>query len=82
MQDYYVRYGLLSADGVGEVASVGGFVREYQIDVDPDAMRAYGVSLQEVFGAVAQANVDVGARSVEVNQVEYFTFVALASSNP
>ena len=45
---------------------------EYQIDVDPDAMRAYGVSLQEVFGAVAQANVDVGARSVEVNQVEYF----------
>ena len=72
VQDYYVRYGLLSADGVSEVASVGGFVREYQIDVDPDAMRAYGVSLQEVFGAVAQANVDVGARSVEVNQVEYF----------
>ena len=72
VQDYYVRYGLLSADGVSEVASVGGFVREYQIDVDPDAMRAFGVSLQEVFGAVAQANVDVGARSVEVNQVEYF----------
>ena len=72
VQDYYVRYGLLSTDGVSEVASVGGFVREYQIDVDPDAMRAFGVSLQEVFSAVAQANVDVGARSVEVNQVEYF----------
>lgn len=71
VQDWHVRYSLLSADGVSEVASVGGFVREYQIDVDPDAMRAYGVSLEEVFMAVKMANVDVGARTVEVNQVEY-----------
>lgn len=71
IQDWYVRYGLLAADGVSEVASVGGFVREYQIDVDPDAMRAFGVSLEEVFKAVRMANVDVGARTIEVNHVEY-----------
>lgn len=72
VQDYYVRYGLLAADGVSEVASVGGFVREYQVDVDPDAMRAFDVSLQEVFKAIQMSNVDVGARTVEVNHVEYF----------
>ncbi|MDC0325454.1 efflux RND transporter permease subunit [bacterium] len=71
VQDWQIRYALLSADGVSEVASVGGFVREYQIDVDPDAMRAFGVSLEEVFMAVKNANVDVGARTIEVNQVEY-----------
>lgn len=71
IQDWTVRYALLSADGVSEVASVGGFVREYQIDVDPDAMRAYGVTLEEVFMAVKMANVDVGARTIEVNRVEY-----------
>ena len=71
IQDWYVRYALLSADGVSEVASVGGFVQEYQIDVDPDAMRAYGVSIDEVFKAVKFANIDVGARTIEVNKVEY-----------
>ena len=71
VQDWQIRYALLSAEGVSEVASVGGFVREYQIDVDPDAMRAFGVSLEEVFMAVKMANVDVGARTIEVNQVEY-----------
>lgn len=72
VQDWYVRYALLAADGVSEVASAGGFVREYQIDVDPDAMRAYGVKINEVFTAVRMANLDVGARSIEVNKVEYF----------
>ncbi len=71
IQDWYVRYALLSAKGVSEVASIGGFVQEYQVDVDPDSMRAYGVSLQEVFHAVKMANIDVGARTIEVNRVEY-----------
>ncbi len=71
IQDWYVRYALLSAGGVSEVASVGGHVQEYQIDVDPDAMRAYGVTLEEVFMAVKMSNVDVGARTIEVNRVEY-----------
>jgi len=71
IQDWYVRYALLSADGISEVASVGGFVQEYQIDVDPDAMRAYRVKLDDVFSAVKQSNIDVGARTIEINKVEY-----------
>ncbi len=71
VQDWYVRYGLMSAKGVSEVASIGGFVREYQVDVDPDAMRAHGVTLKQVFDAVRNSNVDVGARTIEVNRVEY-----------
>jgi len=57
--------------GVSEVASVGGFVQEYQIDVDPDRMRYHNVQLAEVVDAVRRANVDVGARTLEVNKVEY-----------
>ncbi len=72
IQDWYVRYNLLSAPGISEVASVGGFVREYQVDVDPDAMRAHRVKLEEVISAVKNSNIDVGARSIEVNKVEYF----------
>ena len=71
VQDWYVRYALLASGGVSEVASVGGFVQEYQIDVDPDAMRAYGVTLNEIYNAVRQSNVDVGARTIEINRVEY-----------
>jgi len=71
VQDWYVRYSLLSAEGVSEVASVGGFVREYQIDVDPDAMRAHNVALGDIFKAVKASNIDVGARTIEINKVEY-----------
>lgn len=71
VQDWYVRYALLSAKGISEVASVGGFVREYQVDVDPDAMRAHGVTLDDVYQAVRMSNSDVGARGIEVNKVEY-----------
>ncbi len=71
IQDWYVRYALQATDGVSEVASVGGYVREYQVDVDPDAMRAHGVTLQEVFDAVQKSNVDVGADTIEFNGVEY-----------
>ena len=71
IQDWDVRLGLLATEGVSEVASIGGFVREYQIDVNPIAMKAFGVSLDDVFNAVRMANVDVGARTIEVNRVEY-----------
>lgn len=71
VQDWYVRYSLLSAEGIGEVASVGGFAREYQIDVDPDAMRAYRVGLEDIFKAVRSSNIDVGAQTIEINKVEY-----------
>ncbi|MGE4488958.1 MAG: efflux RND transporter permease subunit [Kiritimatiellales bacterium] len=72
LQDWQVRYGLLAAEGVSEVGSVGGYVKEYQVDVDPDAMRAYGVTLDDVFSAVKAANIDVGAKTIEMNRVEYF----------
>jgi Cu(I)/Ag(I) efflux system membrane protein CusA/SilA len=71
IQDWTVRYYLQSAEGITEVASIGGYVREYQVDVDPDAMRVYGVSLEDVFNAVRNSNLDVGARQIELNQVEY-----------
>ncbi len=70
-QDWYVRYALQGVDGVAEVASIGGFVKEYQIDVDPDALRIYDISLEEVFAAVKGSNLDVGARTIEINQAEY-----------
>jgi Cu(I)/Ag(I) efflux system membrane protein CusA/SilA len=71
VQDWYVRYGLLSAEGISEVASIGGYVREYQVDVDPNALRAHGATLEQVFEAVRNSNLDVGARVVEINRVEY-----------
>jgi Cu(I)/Ag(I) efflux system membrane protein CusA/SilA len=71
IQDWYVRYGLMSAEGVAEVASVGGYVQEYQIDVDPAAMREHDIQLQDIFSAVRASNIDVGARTIEVNNVEY-----------
>ncbi len=71
IQDWSVRYALQAVEGVSEVASVGGFVREYQVDVDPEAMRAHGISLAQVAGAVRNSNLDVGARTLEINRVEY-----------
>ncbi|MGB0993792.1 MAG: efflux RND transporter permease subunit, partial [Akkermansiaceae bacterium] len=70
-QDWYVRYALQGVDGVAEVASIGGYVKEYQIDVDPDALRTYNIALHQVFNAVRNSNLDVGARTIEINAVEY-----------
>ncbi|MEX1369341.1 MAG: efflux RND transporter permease subunit [Nannocystaceae bacterium] len=71
VQDWTVRYALQSVAGVSEVASVGGFVREYQVDVDPQAMLAAGVDIGQVARAVTGANLDTGARTVEINRAEY-----------
>lgn len=71
IQDWYVRYALLAAEGISEVGSIGGYVQEYQIDVDPDAMRAHGITLNDVFKATRASNLDVGARTIEVNGAEY-----------
>ncbi len=72
IQDYYVRYGLSAAEGVSEVASIGGFVKEYHIDLDPGAMKTYGVGLMQVMEAVKQSNLDIGANTLELNLVEYY----------
>jgi Cu(I)/Ag(I) efflux system membrane protein CusA/SilA len=71
IQDYYVKYALSAASGVSEVASIGGYVKEYQVDVNPELMRQYNISLHQVVKAVKNTNKDIGAQTLEVNQVEY-----------
>ncbi len=71
VQDFYVKYGLAATKGVAEVASVGGYVKEYQIDIDPVAMKGYGVTVADVMQAVQASNLDAGARTIEFNRVEY-----------
>ncbi len=71
IQDYYVRYSLTAAEGVSEVASIGGFVKEYQVDIDPNAMKAHGVNISQIMAAIKNSNLDVGARTIEFNRVEY-----------
>ena len=71
IQDFYVKYGLSAADGVAEVGSVGGFTKEYQVDVNPDALKAFKVSVMDVMTAVRKSNLDIGAETIELNHVEY-----------
>jgi Cu(I)/Ag(I) efflux system membrane protein CusA/SilA len=71
IQDYYVKFALSAASGVSEVASIGGYVKEYQVDVNPELMRQYNIGLQQVVKAVKETNKDIGAQTLEVNQVEY-----------
>ncbi len=71
VQDFYVKYSLASAEGVSEVASAGGFVKEYQIELNPDAMYRFKVSVMDVMKAIKKSNLDIGAETMEVNKVEY-----------
>ena len=71
IQDWYVRYQLTKAPGVAEVASVGGFVRQYSVTVDPGRLRQYGVPLSRISEVIASSNRDVGGRVVEMTETEY-----------
>jgi len=71
LQDWFIRYQLNSVSGVAVVASIGGFVRQYQIDVDPVKLRAYNVPMSMVFAAVQRSNNNVGAKVIEANDMEY-----------
>ena len=71
IQDYYVKYALSSASGVSEVASIGGFVQEYQVDVNPELMRQYNIGLSDIAKAVKDSNKEIGAQTLEMNQAEY-----------
>jgi Cu(I)/Ag(I) efflux system membrane protein CusA/SilA len=71
IQDWFVRYQLTKAQGVAEVASVGGFVKQYQVTVDPRLLQAYGVPLAKVMQAIRDSNRDVGGRVVEMTETEY-----------
>ncbi|MCK5121284.1 MAG: efflux RND transporter permease subunit [Methylococcales bacterium] len=71
IQDWYLRYPLQTVPGVSEVASVGGFVKQYQIEVDPNALLAYGITLAKVKHAIQRSNNNVGGRLVEMAETEY-----------
>ncbi|WHT73027.1 efflux RND transporter permease subunit [Myroides odoratimimus] len=71
VQDFYTKYNLSAAEGVSEVASIGGYVKEYQVEVNPDAMRAYNVSVMDVMSAIQKSNLDIGAETIEINKAEY-----------
>src|SRR6056297_1271664 len=71
IQDYHIKYALSGASGVSEVASIGGYVQEYQVDVDPEKMRQYKISLSQIVKAVKESNQDIGAQTLEINQAEY-----------
>ncbi|HRQ64238.1 MAG TPA: efflux RND transporter permease subunit, partial [Xanthomonadaceae bacterium] len=71
IQDWYVRYQLTQAQGVAEVASIGGFVRQYAVTVDPAKLRQYGISLKQVGELVRRSNEDVGGRIIEMTETEY-----------
>src|SRR5882757_1369918 len=70
-QDWYLRYWLASVPGVAEVASIGGFVKQYQVNVDPNALVAYNIPLTKVIEAIRDGNNDVGGRLVEFSGAEY-----------
>ena len=71
-QDWHLKYALESVPGVAEVASAGGFVKEYQVDVDPDKLLAYNIPLSTVVSAIRNSNADVGGKTVEVSSHEFF----------
>ncbi len=71
IQDWYLRYELMSVPGVAEVASIGGYVKQYQVEVDPDKLYAYNIPIQKVRQAIKRSNNDVGGRLVELGETEF-----------
>src|SRR5947199_1806030 len=71
IQDWYVRYGLAKAEGVAEIASVGGFVKQYNVVIDPQRLRSFDIPLSKVREAIRASNMDVGGRTVELSEFEF-----------
>jgi Cu(I)/Ag(I) efflux system membrane protein CusA/SilA len=71
LQDWYVRYGLAKAEGVAEIASIGGFVKQYNVVIDPQRLRTFDIPLAQVRNAIRSSNMDVGGRTVELSEFEY-----------
>jgi len=71
IQDWYMRYGLAKAEGVAEIASVGGFVKQYNVVIDPQRLRSFGITLAKVREAIRASNMDVGGRTVELSEFEF-----------
>ena len=72
IQDWYIRYKLSAVDGVAEVASIGGYVKQYQVDIDPAKLKAYGITNSDVVNAIQQGNNEVGGKIIEASDAEYF----------
>jgi copper/silver efflux system protein len=72
IQDWYIRYKLSSVAGVAEVAGIGGYVKQYQVDVDPHKLRAFGLTVSDVVNAIQKSNNEVGGKIIEKNAAEYF----------
>lgn len=71
IQDWYLRYPLQTVEGVAEVASIGGHVKQYQVEIDPNALAAYGIPISVVSHAIMRSNNDVGGRLIEMSETEY-----------
>ncbi|MFH0733092.1 MAG: CusA/CzcA family heavy metal efflux RND transporter [bacterium] len=72
VQDWYVRYKLSSVEGVAEIASIGGFIKQYQVDIDPNKLRAYNLSTTDIITAIQRNNNEVGGKLLEISDAEYF----------
>lgn len=72
IQDWYIRYKLSAVEGVAEVASIGGFVKQYQVDIDPIKLRAFNVTTSEAINAIQRSNNEVGGKIIEASDAEYF----------
>jgi Cu(I)/Ag(I) efflux system membrane protein CusA/SilA len=72
IQDWYIRYKLSSVEGVAEVASIGGYVKQYQVDVNPNDLRAYNLTVSDVVNSIQRSNNEVGGKIVEISDAEYF----------
>jgi Cu(I)/Ag(I) efflux system membrane protein CusA/SilA len=72
VQDWYIRFKLSSVDGVAEVASIGGFVKQYQVDVNPTDLRAFNLTVSDVVNAIQRSNNEVGGKILEISDAEYF----------
>lgn len=71
IQDYYIKYGLASTEGVSEVSSVGGYIQEYQVDIDPEKLRQWQIKPQDIVEVLQQTNKETGAQTIEINKAEY-----------
>jgi Cu(I)/Ag(I) efflux system membrane protein CusA/SilA len=72
LQDYYLKYQLTSVEGVAEVASIGGFIKQYQVDVDPSKLSSYGIGINDVVNSIRNSNKDVGGKNIESSDKEFF----------
>jgi copper/silver efflux system protein len=72
LQDYFLKYQLTSVEGVAEVASIGGFIKQYQVDVDPAKLSSYGIGINDVVNSIRNSNKDVGGKNIESSDKEFF----------